>query len=141
MKPETKALLIKYGVCFAIAALITFGVFAVKGFFTDSVSVNIQILSDGFFISGMLFLFAAGMMFVSGEGGLIAMGFIFRSVVQIFVPGGRRHHVPYAEYREQKMSVIRKPKDHSILVTGLIFFTTGVIFTIIWYARFYNVPG
>ena len=140
MKPETKALLIKYGVCFAVAALLTLGVFAVKGFFTDSVAVNIQILSDGFFISGMLLLFAAGMMYISGEGGLIAMGFIFRSVVQIFIPGGRRHHVPYAEYREQRMSVIKKPKDHCVLVIGLLFFTTGVIFTSIWYAGFYNAP-
>ena len=130
----------KYGVCFAIASLITLGVFAIKGFFTDSVSVNIQILSDGFFISGILFLFVAGMMFVSGEGGLIGIGFIMRSVAQIFIPGGRKKHEVYAKYRERKMSEIKKSGDSCILVTGVIFFLISVIFTIIWHTCFYSAP-
>ena len=67
---QNKALLTKYGACFGVASFITFCVFWIKGFFTDSLSVNIQILSDGFSISGMIFLFLAGMMYISGEGGL-----------------------------------------------------------------------
>ena len=65
LSPEGKALLIKYAVCFGVASLITFIIFWVKGFFTDNTGVNIQILSDGFFVSGVLMtLFAAGIVAV-----------------------------------------------------------------------------
>ena len=140
MKQEKKALLIKYGVCLGIASLITFIVFWIKGFFTDSVAVNIQILADGFFISGVLFSFVAGMMYVSGEGGLIGIGFVLKTVVQAFIPMGRRNHEFYADYRERKLSEKKKASgDHCILVTGLVFLSVSLILTAIWYTRFYNV--
>ena len=140
MKQEKKALLIKYGVCLGIASLITFIVFWIKGFFTDSVAVNIQILADGFFISGVLFSFVAGMMYVSGEGGLIGIGFVLKTVVQAFIPMGRRNHEFYADYRERKLSEKKQASgDHCILVTGLVFLSVSLILTAIWYTRFYNV--
>ena len=61
MKNAKIALLIKYAICFGIASLIAVIVFAMKGFFTNDTSVNIQILIDGFFVSGILFLFAGGL--------------------------------------------------------------------------------
>ena len=140
MKPETKSLLIKYAICTGIASLITVGVFAIKGFFTDSISVNIQILSDGFFISGMMLLFVAGMLYINGEGGLLGISFVLKSVVQIFIPGGRKNHEVYAKYRERKIQEIKKNNDRCVLVVGLLFFAVGVIFTVIWYTAFYTAP-
>ena len=74
MKPEKKSLLIKYSVCFGVAAIIAFIVIWIKGFFTDSVAVNVQILADAFFVSGILLTLFAGMLFVSSEGALIGIG-------------------------------------------------------------------
>ena len=139
MKQENKALLIKYIVCFCIASLITFIVFWIKGFFTSSVGVNIQILSDGFCVSGLLLTLFAGMMFVSGEGALIGIGFVLRNIVQAFVPMGRAKHEFYADYRERKLKEAKKSKDNCILVTGLAFLLIGIVFTVIWYVNFYNV--
>ena len=139
MNHETKAILKKYGICFLIASLIAFVIFWIKGFFTDSTAVNIQILSDGFSIAGMLFLFFAGMMFVSGEGALIGIGFVLKSVVQAFVPMGRKNHELYADYRARKIGKVKSSGDHCILITGLIFFAIGMILTLIWYSKFYNV--
>lgn len=143
MQQEKKSLLIKYLICFCIASLITVGVFGIKGFFTDNVGVNIQILSDGFFVSGILLLIFAGMMFISSEGALIGIGFVLRSVALIFIPMGRKNHEFYAQYRERKLAE-RKAKtsnDHCVLVVGLVFLAISIVFTVIWYTNFYNVVG
>ena len=139
MKKENKALLVKYIICFAVASLITVAVFWSKGFFGHSVAVNIQILADGFFVSGILLTLFAGMMFISGEGALIGIGFILRSVVLTFIPMGRQKHEKYADYRQRKLRGMKKTKDHCILVIGLLFLIVGIIFNIIWYMKFYNV--
>ena len=139
MKKENKALLVKYIICFAIASLITFCVFWSKGFFGHSLAVNVQILADGFFVSGILLTLFAGMIFISGEGALIGIGFVIRSVVLTFIPMGRQKHERYKDYRQRKLSEMKKNKDHAILYTGLLFLIVGIIFNVIWYVNFYNV--
>ncbi|MBQ5602028.1 MAG: DUF3899 domain-containing protein [Clostridia bacterium] len=139
MKNENKALLIKYAVCFGVASVITLLVFWSKGFFTDNLGVNIQILSDGFFVSGILLTLFAGMLFVSGEGALIGISFVLRNVVLAFTPMGRKHHEVYAKYRERKLASMKKSGDHCILFTGLFFLLIGIVFTVIWYTNFYNI--
>ena len=141
MKQETKSLLIKYAICFSVASLITVAVFWIKGFFTDRIEVNVQILADGFTVSGLILTLFAGLLFVSREGALIGIGYVMRSVVQAFVPMGRMKHERYAEYRERKLGNMKKTSDHSMLITGLVFLLVGVIFTVIWNVKFYNVPG
>lgn len=139
MKKDNKALLLKYLICFAIASAIAIAVFWSKGFFAHSVGVNIQILSDGFFVSGILMTLFAGMMFVSREGALIGIGFVLRNVVLAFVPMGRQKHELYRDYRERKLKELKKQKDRCVLVTGLVFLFTGMVFGVIWYVNFYNV--
>ena len=139
MRQETKEKLIKYAVCFGVEALIAFLVIWSKGFFTDRVAVNIQILSDAFFVSGVMMTLLACMMYISGEGGLIGIGFVLRNVVLAFIPMGRARHEKYADYRERKLSEAKKPGDHCMLLTGLFFLAIGIIFTAIWYFKFYNV--
>ena len=140
MTNEKKNLIIKYAVCFGIGSLITFAVFAIKGFFTDSASVNIQILADGFSVSGILVTLFAGLLFVSGEGAFIGIGFVLRNVVQAFVPMGRKNHEFYAKYRERKLAEIKKQSDSCVLVVGLIFLFLGILFTVIWDLKFYQMP-
>ena len=139
MTEGIKALLKKYGICFGIASLIAVLVFWYKGFFVHSTAVNIQILSDGFCISGMSFLAIAGMLYISGEGALVGIGYVMKSVVQFFVPMGRKNHEKYSDYRERKLAGKKDADDHCFLVIGLIFFLTGILFTIIWYSKYYNV--
>lgn len=139
MKQENKALLTKYIICFAVASLITFLVFWSKGFFVHSIRVNIQILADGFFVSGILMTLFAGMLFISGEGALLGIGFILRSVVLSFIPMGRQKHELYKDYRERKLKEMKKQKDHCILFTGLLFLFVGIVFNVIWYVNFYNI--
>ena len=139
MKKETKVTLTKYAVCFGIEALIAFLVIWSKGFFTHSTAVNIQILSDAFFVPGILMTLFAGMLYVSSEGALIGIGFVLRNVVLAFIPMGRAKHERYADYRERKLSEAKKQDNSHILVSGLIFLFIGIVFTVIWYVKFYNV--
>ena len=139
MKQNNKATLTKYAICFGIEILIAFLVIWSKGFFTDSVAVNIQILSDAFFVSGVLMTLFAGMLYVSSEGALIGIGFVLRNVVLTFIPMGRAKQERYADYRERKLSEAKKNNDKCILFTGLFFLAIGTVFTVIWYAAFYNV--
>ena len=139
MKKDNKALLLKYITCFAIASLIAIDVFWSKGFFGHSTAVNIQILADGFFVSGILLTLFAGMMFVSREGALIGISFVMRNVVLAFIPMGRKKHEVYRDYRERKLKELKKTNDKSILVTGLFFLMIGIVFTVIWYKNYYNV--
>ena len=140
MISEKKNLLLKYAVCIGVALLITVAVFWSKGFFTDSAAVNIQILSDGFFVSGIVVSSVAGLLFLGGEGMFISIGFVLRNVVLTFSPGGRKKHERYADYRARKLEGLKKEGDHCILVTGLSFLALGVLFSVIWYANFYQMP-
>ena len=140
MKQEKKALLKKYLICFAVASLITLAVIWIKGFFTDSVAVNIQILSDAFFVSGICLTLFAGMLYISGEGALIGISFVLRNVVLTFIPMGRAKHETYAKYRERKLGELKKGTDHCILFTGLGFLAVGILFTAVWYVNFYHLP-
>jgi len=138
VKQENKETLRKYAVCFGMEALIAFFVIWSKGFFAHSLAVNVQILSDAFFVSGILMTLFAGMLYVSGEGALVGIGFVLRNVVLAFVPMGRAKHEKYADYRARKLSNAKKQNDRCILVSGLIFLFIGILFTVIWYVSFYN---
>ncbi len=138
MKQETKVTLRNYAICVGIELVIAFLVIWSKGFFAHSAAVNIQILSDAFFVSGILMTLYAGMMYVSGEGALIGIGFVLRNVVLTFIPMGRARHEKYADYRARKMQDAKERNNHYVLVTGLVFLFIGIVFTVIWYAVFYN---
>ncbi len=140
MLQEKKELLLKYLACFGVAALIAVAVFAIDGFFTDDIAVNIQILSDGFSVAGILMLLFAGMLFISSEGALIGIGFVIRNVFLAFIPMGRAKHEVYAKYRERKLAELKKRSDHCVLFTGLLFLVIGIAFSVIWYMNFYQMP-
>jgi hypothetical protein len=138
VKQETKEKLRNYAICVGVELVIAFCVIWSKGFFTQSAAVNIQILSDAFFVAGILMTLFAGMMYVSGEGALIGIGFVMRNVVLAFVPMGRTRHEKYADYRARKLGEAKKHNNSHILITGLIFLFIGIVFTVIWNEVFYN---
>ena len=138
MKQETKETLRNYAICVGIEAVIAFLVIWSKGFFAHSAAVNIQILSDAFFVAGILMTLYAAMVYISDEGGIIGIGFVLRNAVLAFIPMGRARHEKYADYRARKMSQSKKHNNSYVLVTGLAFLFIGIVFTVIWYTVFYN---
>jgi len=110
-----------------------------KGFFTESAAGNLQIWADAFFVAGILMTLFAGMLFVSGEGALIGIGFVLRNVVLTFIPMGRAKQERYADYRARKLAEAKEKDNSSIWVTGLVFLAIGVILTVIWSETYYNI--
>lgn len=141
MNTEKKNLLIKYAVCLGVALLMMLAVFAIKGFFTDNAATNINVLADGFTVPGLLLTLFAGLQFAGGEGAFIGIGFVLRNIVQAFIPMGRRNHEFYGQYRERKMSELKKRGDHCVLVVGLTFLAIGIAFLAIWYTKYYQIPA
>lgn len=139
MEQEKKVTFRNYAICVGIEVLIAFLVIWSKGFFTKSAAVNIQILADAFFVAGILMTLFAGMLYVSGEGALIGIGFVLRNAVLTFIPMGRARQERYADYRARKIKAAKKHNDRCILVTGVIFLFIGIVFTAIWSIAFYHV--
>ena len=139
VKENNKVKLAKYAVCFGIEVLIAFLVIWSKGFFTESAAVNLQILADAFFVSGIIMTLFAGMLFISSEGALIGIGFVLRNVVLAFIPMGRAKHELYADYRARKLKEAKKTEISSVLVTGLFFLVIGITLTAIWSVKYYTV--
>ena len=134
MEKEKKALLIRYLVCFCVASAIVVGVFAIKGFFTANAKANMQILIDAFFSAGILFVLFSGLLFVSGEGALLGVSYVFgRAIKAVFVPFGRKDNETYAQYRERKLGTKKSGIGTPIFLTGLLFVVVSLIFLIIWY--------
>ena len=129
----------KYAICFGIEAVIAFLVIWSKGFFTDRAGVNLQILADAFFVPGILVTLFAGMLYVSGEGALIGIGFVLRNAVLTFIPMGRAKQELYADYRARKLKEAKPHSARCILVSGLVFLIIGIALSVIWSVKFYNV--
>ena len=128
----------KYAICFGIEALIAFLVIWSKGFFTDRAAVNLQILSDAFFVPGILMSLLAGMLYVSGEGALIGIGFVPRNAVLTFIPMGRAKQELYADYRARKLKEAKPHSARCILISGLVFLIIGIALSVIWSVKFYQ---
>ena len=139
MKQESKETLKKYAVCFAIEIIIAFLVVWSNGFFTESVAVNIRIIADACFVAGILMTLFAAMMYISGEGALIGIGFVLKTAFLTFIPMGRTKQERYIDYRARKLNEAKTRSNSHILLTGPIFTVIGAVLTFIWYAKFYNV--
>ena len=139
MKQETRRTLRNYAICVAVELVIAILVIWSKGFFAHSGAVNLQIAADAFFVAGILMTLFAGLMYVSGEGALVGVQYVLRNAILIFFPMGRARIEPYRDYRERKMAALKDKQNSSILITGLIFLSIGLVLTFIWYKRFYQI--
>lgn len=132
MKDVNKAAITKYATSFGAGALITLIVCLIE-YITGSGSLNLyQILSDGFNISGFILISAAILIYCSGEGIFLGIGFMARHVALTFMPMGRMKHETYATYRERTMNKKKKGSSIPPLLAGAVFLAIGIIFTVIW---------
>lgn len=133
MGKDKKTLWKRYLTCFGVAIFIAFLVLFIKGFFKDTAKENMQILTDAFFTSGLLLVLFSGLMYVSGEGAFIGIGYALKRAVRMFIPTGNRHDETYAEYREKKTGGEKKTGDGCLFLTGVFFVLVSLIFFVIWY--------
>lgn len=133
MEKDIKSILKKYLVCFCVASGLVLAVFAIKGFFTSDAKMNIQILHDAFFSAGALLILFAGLLYVSGEGAFLGIGYALGRAIKALIPFSRKEHETYAQYRERKTGKHKGSGEGCLFFTGLFFVLISVIFLIIWY--------
>ena len=73
-----------------------------------------------------------GLLYVSGEGAFLGVGYAMGRVVRALIPFSRKDHETYAQYRERKLAKPHKKGDGAIFFTGLIFFAISLIFLFIY---------
>lgn len=132
MEQENKTALTRYLVTFGVATLITICVFSIKGWFNGELAHNMSVLTDGFFASGALLMLFAGFQFVSGEGALLAIGFILSKAIRALIPFSKKPNENYQQYCERKANKEGKKGDGCIFFTGLAFLLVSFVFMGIW---------
>jgi hypothetical protein len=130
---DKKTILIRYIVCFFVAVAIVLFVFSIKGFFTTDTKQNMQILHDAFFTAGALLMLFSGLLYVSGEGIFLGVGFVFSRAIKALIPFSHKDNETYAQYRERKSEKVKKTSDNCIFFTGLFFFLISLVFLWFWY--------
>ena len=130
MNEDKKSVLKKYLLCFGAGAAIALFVLALKGF-----SMKIDILCDAFTVAGLLMILFAGLMFVSGEGAFLGIGYALGRALRFFIPTVGRKEESYAKYRERKTGKPKPKGQGCIFFTGLFFLAIGIILLVIWYQK------
>ena len=125
MNDDKKALLRKLLIDFGVGAILVVLVFSIKGFFIDT-----RVLADAFSSAGLLMILFSGLLYVSGEGAFLGIGYALGRAIKALIPFSHKEHETYAQYRERKTGK-KKTGDWCLVVAGLVYLLVGVIFTII----------
>lgn len=126
MNSNKKSILIRFGVSFGVGLLLVFFAITMQGFFTDDLERNLTVLSNAFFVAGILMVCFCGLIFVSNEGAFLGVGFALGYAFKALIPFARKKHETYQEYCERKGGK-KKNNDICILITGLFFIAVCLI--------------
>lgn len=133
-KKFIKGLIISYGVCFLIAAGLCLWISAAQGVFelTEPRAI-FAVLSDAFFVPGVL-ISGFGLLYKIADGGFLdGVSFGLKRAVLSLIPGGRlKKEESYAEYKERKDKKRKNIKISAPLIVGLVFIVIAAIFLILY---------
>lgn len=99
MSDSLKKYLIDTGIGLALAI----GVCCVMGLFSaESASDVLRILSDSFFVPGVIFLGMGGLTWTKNGGGMDGLGFTFKTAIARIKSNYETAHMTFAEYRQER---------------------------------------
>lgn len=124
----------KYLITLIIGLLISFWVAYTQGIFeqTDLKSI-LHILTDSFFVSGVLVTGMGGLIFVSNEGSFDGITFAMKSFLSMFKRDKKKVYRSYYDYKQSK-----KDRDRSfgyMLICGLVFMAMSGI-ALLFYSNY-----
>ena len=131
-----KKTLISILVQLCIASLIAFSVANIQGFaFSGEIWMNCRYLSDGFFVSSVLFVGLGLLLWVSATGFFDIFSYAFKSLLVLFTPlkrpGEYQHYYEYKCEKDAKRE--GKPITHTVLVVGLIVLALSLLMLFLYY--------
>ena len=133
MDQEKKKNLFKYLTCFCVASIMVVIVMAMGGFNFDGLKTSMLLLCDSFFVVGALWVLFSGLVYASGEGAFLGIGFALKGVARVFIPTWRKEVETYKQYRERKLAKPKMKAERCVFFTGLAFIFVSLIFLIIWH--------
>lgn len=133
-KKFIKGLIISYGVCFLIAAGLCLWIAAAQGVFELTEPREIfAVLSDAFFVPGVL-VAGFGLLYkIAAGGALDGVSFGLKRAFLSLIPGGRlKKEENYAQYKERKEKRRKNIKIAAPLIVGAVFIVVAAIFLILY---------
>ena len=102
--------LLKYTIASGVGAMVAFLIMWWQGLFlSPDIQTVFKIVSDGFFVVGVLFVGFGLVFLIAGEGILDIMGFGFKSLLYLFTPRRLdRNSGGYYEYKQKKREERKK---------------------------------
>ena len=118
-----KKTLISIAVQLLIATVIAVTVAASQGLSLENAAfINCRFLSDGFFVSAVIFVGLGLLLWVSATGFFDIFGYAMKSLLVLFSPLKKPgEHPHYYEYKCEKDAKRQaKPITHTVLIVGVI---------------------
>ena len=132
-----KKTLISIAVQMGIALLIAIPVALNQGLSMEGAAhLNCRWLSDGFFVSAVIFVGMGGLLWVSTTGFFDIFSYAFQSLLVLFSPLKKGKEFPhYYDYKCEKDAKREgKPISHTVLVVGLICLAASLICLALYYS-------
>ncbi len=134
-KPEgfNKWNLLRYAIALAVGLLIAFVFMLAKSIFSETDKVAImRILSDAFFLSGVLLTAAGLLLFASAGGAFDMLAYGFRMLfVMLRRDLSKRKYKDYYEYRQARQE--KKRSIAYMLIVGLFMLALAALFLILFH--------
>ena len=128
-----KKKLLQYGISGAVGALIAYWIMSSKGLFigNNSTAEIFMILSDAFFVPGILITLFGVLLWISTTGLFDSLGFAFRAAAHALLPFIRYERITFYDYKMQKAEK-RGSVPYFVMIVGGCYVVLAVIATIIW---------
>lgn len=135
MSALAKSRLLKYGLSGLFCAAAAAGIAASRGVSEATLVEQYRILSDAFFIPGIVLILAGLLVFVANEGALNGISYVMKFAVKFFASGGRMKHERYSDYVARKSD--KKVTGFGFLfLTGAVSMGISIIFLVLFYTVF-----
>ena len=131
MSKQLKSLLIKSGTALVLGLGIALAFYNSRNGESLDLVEQYRVLCDAFTIPGLMMILVGLLLWLSGLGALDAIGYLFRYVVQAFVPGVTKvaHYLDYVEEQREK-----RAKGYGFLfVAGGILMVVAIVYLVLFY--------
>jgi hypothetical protein len=135
VKKSVKVTILKYGISFAVAALLIWVYLAGRDLPGAALREQYKLLCDAFFIPGILFWMIACLSWASTKGAMDGLAFLGSSLIRALIPGGRvRTPQKYYDYIQERKARRKQASSYRFLfVVGSACMALSIVFLILYY--------
>ena len=111
-------------------------IMGIRGIFSaESFSQGLLYACDGFSVSGIIFLCAAGMMRIAGEGTFDMLEYAVRKGIHHIIPAKFGDDAEtFYDYKTGKQNKKTASGIKAVLISGAVNFIIGLLLTAVWYS-------